>query len=62
MENLMTPQTLFLVKFISLNSAFIIFMMCIMHMCKKMYKSIPLFSILLLAAFITYAFTLLKII
>lgn len=62
MESLMEPSTLFLIKFMALNVAFAVFMLCIMQMCKKMYKMIPMFSFLMLGAFIAYAIVVLKMV
>jgi hypothetical protein len=53
---------LFLIKFMALNVAFAVFMLCIMQMCKKMYKMIPMFSFLMLGAFIAYAIVVLKMV
>ena len=57
----MTLSLEFMVKFISLNIAFTAFIACIMNMCKKSYKNIPLFSILLLLAFWAYCFSIVKL-
>lgn len=55
-------DVLFLSKFIALNIAFIIFIICIMTMSRKNYKNIPLFAAMLLGAFCAYCYVIYRLI
>ena len=55
-------NVLFLSKFVALNIAFVIFIICIMTMSKKNYKNVPLFATMLLVAFCAYCFVIYRLI